>query len=199
MTTPFDALASSYNALWTDTPHGREQRQAVWREIDGLFQAGDRVLDLGCGTGDDASHLSGLGVEVLGIDASPKMVEIARNRGVNAHVLPIEDLASSPPHQFSGAFSDFGALNCIRDLRPVAEQLERLVQPDGPLAICLMGRSKRWRGHTRWRGMDVYYPTSRQIRAAFAPHFAFERRVSIGRGDHQLYIFRRLAGRASAC
>ena len=75
MTTPFDVLAPSYNALWTDTPRGREQRAAVWREIDGLFHEGDRVLDLGCGTGDDALHLMGLGVEVLGIDAAPKMVE----------------------------------------------------------------------------------------------------------------------------
>ncbi len=224
MTTPFDALAASYNALWTETLHGREQREAVWREIDGLFQVGDRVLDLGCGTGDDALHLAALGIEVLGIDAAPKMVEVARNRGVHAHLLPIEEVgrtsrsaaglpaglragpggpaqtgrsAPLPSDRFSGAISNFGALNCIADLRPVAEQLAHLVQPDGPVAICLMGRfcwqhaTKRWLGHTRWRGMDVYYPTSRQIRAAFGPHFEFERRVPIGRGDHQLYIFRR--------
>jgi hypothetical protein len=46
-------------------------------------------------------------------------------------------------------------------------------------------------GHTKWRGMDVYYPKSSQIRAVFEPAFTFERRVAIGRGDHQLYIFRR--------
>ena len=54
--------------------------------------------------------------------------------------------------------------------------------------------AKRWLGHTHWRGIDVYYPASRQIRAAFAPWFEFERRVAIGRGDHQLYIFRRRVG-----
>jgi SAM-dependent methyltransferase len=217
MTTPFDALASSYNTLWSNT-----QREAVWREIDGLFQAGDRVLDLGCGPGDDALHLASLGVEVLGIDASPKMVEVARNRGVNASVLAIEDLdkaqAETPAlHSqcraglwpaLSGALSNFGALNCIADLRPVAAQLARLVRPAGPAAICLMGRFcltdwrhaiKRSLGHTRWRGMDVYYPTSRQVRAAFAPGFEFERRVSIGGGDHQLYIFRRHTERMSEC
>ncbi len=82
MTTPFDALAHSYNALWSETARGRDQRTAVWREIDGLFRPGDRVLDLGCGTGDDALHLAGLGVEVFGIDASAQMVEIARSRDV---------------------------------------------------------------------------------------------------------------------
>jgi hypothetical protein len=80
--------------------------------------------------------------------------------------------------------------------------LARLAQPAVPVAICLMGRfcftdlrhaAQRWFGRTQWRGIDVYYPTSRQIRAAFAPWFAFERRVSIGHGDHHLYIFRRRA------
>jgi SAM-dependent methyltransferase len=200
MTTPFDALAPSYNALWTDTPHGRDQRNAVWCEIDGLFRAGDRVLELGCGIGDDAVHLLELGVEVIGIDAAPKMVGIARSRGVNASLLAIEDLHRLA-EPFSGAISNFGALNCVADLRPVAAQLARLVQPSAPIAICLMGRfcftdlrhaDKRLFGHTQWRGMDVYYPTSRRIRAAFAPWFIFERRISIGHGDHQLYIFRRV-------
>jgi SAM-dependent methyltransferase len=199
VTTPFDALAHSYGELWTDTPRGREQRQAVWREIDGLFHAGDRVLDLGCGTGDDALHLADLGIEVFGIDAAPGMVEIAQNRGVNASLLAVENLyrLTGP---FSGAISNFGALNCIADLGPAAAQLARLLPPAGPAALCLMGRfcftewrhaTKRWFGSTRWRGINVYYPTSRQIRAAFAPWFTFERRISIACGDHQLYIFRR--------
>jgi SAM-dependent methyltransferase len=201
-TSPFDALAQSYNELWTGTARGRDQRTAVWREIDGLFRTGDRVLDLGCGTGDDALHLADAGIEVFGIDAAPKMVQIARSRGVKASVLSIEDLVSGAGlwPVFSGAISNFGALNCVPDLRPVATQLASLVQPAGPVAICLMGpfcltdwrhAAKRWCGHTQWRGIDVYYPTSRQIRAAFAPWFAFERRVAIGRGDHQLYVFRR--------
>lgn len=198
-TSPFDALAPSYNALWTDTPRGWEQRTTVWREIDRLFRAGDRVVDLGCGTGDDAVHLAEFGIEVQGVDAAPNMVEVARSRGVNASVLAIEDLYRFEG-SFSGAISNFGTLNCVADLGLVAAQLGRFVQPAGPVAICLMGRfcltdwrhaAKRWLGRTHWRGLEVYYPTSRRIRAAFAPWFAFERRVAIGRGDHQLYIFRR--------
>lgn len=199
MTTPFDALAHSYHSLWSGSEKGREQRNAVWREIDGLFRRGDRVLDLGCGTGDDALHLAELGVEVTGIDAAPKMVEVARGRGLDARVLSIEHL-SDLPAGFSGALSNFGALNCVRELDGVAGQLARLIQTGGPLAICLMGcfcwgdwshAIGRWRGHARWQGMDIYYPSARRVRAAFAPWFALERRVAIGRGDHQLYILRR--------
>ena len=197
--TPFDALAPAYGALWSETPRGRGQRASVWREIDGLFRAGDQILDLGCGTGDDALHLAGRGVQVYGIDAAEKMVETARARGVRAQRLAIEDLdrLGGP---FEGALSDFGALNCVADLRPVAVQLARLLPPGGPAAICLMTRfcfsdwrhaARRWSGKTHWRGIDVYYPTARRIQAAFDPYFGLERRVRIGRGDHRLYIFRR--------
>ena len=206
--TPFDQLASEYAARWSDTADGRAQRAQVWREIDRLFRAGDRVLDLGCGAGDDAVHLQENGVEALGIDSSALMVEIARDRGVIAQQRPIEDLQylDGP---FTGVISNFGALNCVRDLPAVARELARVVRPAGPAAFCIMGRfswgetwrylrsfevrkaARRWSGHAQWRGLDVYYRSTREMTQCFAPYFRLERRVSIGAGDHQLYLFRR--------
>jgi SAM-dependent methyltransferase len=203
--TPFDALAPEYHILWNNS-----QRSRVWSEIDPLFHLGDRILDLGCGTGEDALHLAEAGVDVFGIDASSKMIEIAAARGAKVRRLGIENLAKLN-ERFHGAISNFGALNCVQDLRPVAAQLARLVLPGGVVAICIMGSFawgetlkfaaklnlgraiRRWSGHTTWRGTDVFYHSSRQVRVAFAPEFSFERRVSIGRGDHQLYLFRRRA------
>jgi len=42
--------------------------------------AGGRVVDLGCGTGILAQRLAAAGCEVLGVDASPAMVALARRR-----------------------------------------------------------------------------------------------------------------------
>jgi ubiquinone/menaquinone biosynthesis C-methylase UbiE len=200
MTTPFEQVASQYAALWSDTPRGRAQREQVWREIDELFQPNDRVLDLGCGTGDDAVHLMSRGVEVVGIDSASGMVEIARSRGVDASQLPIEQV-SSVDKMFDGVLSDFGALNCVANLSQLSGSLARLVRPQGTLALCVMSRFcwrrdwkhavERWSGHTAWRGIDVYYRTARSIARAFARHFELTRRVSIGQGDHQLLVFRR--------
>lgn len=210
MTSPFDVIAPAYADLWSSTATGVSQRAAVWREIDPLFRAGDWVLDLGCGTGDDALHLGALGVHVVGIDSSPAMIEIARSRGVVASPLAIENLHRLHG-SFDGAISNFGALNCVSDLRATARELARLLRPAAPLALCLMGRYclremfvflaalqfqkafRRWTAKTNWRGIDVYYPTAREIRRAFDESFRLRRRVRIGGGDHHLYLFERRA------
>ena len=200
MTTPFESIAPQYAALWSDTPRGRSQREQVWRVTDGLFHKGDRVLDLGCGTGDDAVHLMALGADVLGTDAAAGMIEIARRRGIHARHMAIEDLASLTG-AFDGVLSNFGALNCVANLAETSAELARLVRPAGIVALCVISRfywrgdwkhlARRWSGHTVWRGMDVYYRTARSIARSFAPAFEFQRCVSIGRGDHQLLVLRR--------
>ncbi len=90
----FERLAPRYDELWTETAIGRAQRDAVWRVTDKLFCAGDRVLDVGCGTGEDAAHLVGRGISVRAVDASPAMVVRARARGVSAEVLDVGQVGS---------------------------------------------------------------------------------------------------------
>jgi ubiquinone/menaquinone biosynthesis C-methylase UbiE len=194
--------------MWTKAENGWRQRSEVWREIDGLFRRGDLILDLGCGTGDDAVHLAASGVRVIGIDSSRPMIEIARKRGVMAHHVAIEQLSilSAP---VDGAISNFGALNCVADLAPVARELCRLIRPGRPLVLCLLSRFwlrettsflggldfrkafRRWPGRARWRGLEIFYPSSRHIRTTFHPWFRLKRSVSIGGGDHRLYVFER--------
>jgi SAM-dependent methyltransferase len=191
----FERLAPRYDELWTETPVGRAQRSAVWRVVERLFGAGDCVLDIGCGTGEDAAHLGSHGVLVYGIDASPAMVARARARAVMAEVGRIEDLgrASSArldklkhvPPLFDGAISNFGALNCVEDLAGVARALGALVRPGGYVTICTMGRFCVWetlyyglrldfkRALRRLAGRagEIRYPTVRQLHADFAADF----------------------------
>jgi len=217
----FDQVADQYDASWSETAIGRAQREAVWREVDPLFKPGDRILDLGCGTGIDALHFESLGIGVYGIDASAEMVRIAKARGVEAEHLPIEAVGpgllpcrrafagraarkrgggpEGLPH-FDGAFSNFGALNCIADLLSVSGALARLVRPQGYLAICLMSRCCAWeilhylgrlkpaKAFRRWHPagsqasirVHVYYPSVRQIVRAFKPDFRLIRWCGIG-------------------
>jgi ubiquinone/menaquinone biosynthesis C-methylase UbiE len=199
MTAAFDRLAESYDAQWTLSPVGRLQRAAVWRNVDGLFQSGARILDLGCGTGEDALWLMRAGIEVVAIDASPEMVRAARRRGVNAQWLPFANL-NELSGRFDGAISDFGPLNCTEFPEFLRIPLARLIRPGGHLALCVMGRYchwetlayllagrphkaiRRWSGHatSATLGVEVYYHSVRHLQRALAPEFYLERLAGIG-------------------
>jgi SAM-dependent methyltransferase len=194
----FDALAAGYDARWTDTPAGMLQREAVWRHVDPLIARGDRVLDLGCGTGEDARHLAGLGASVTAVDSSPQMVLRARGKGVEAQVLAVEEIG-----KLQGAYnlilSNFGVLNCVGNLPHLRAPLGDAMRPGSHLAICLMGRfcawetayylacgkwrkaARRWFGTaTASLGLRIYYPMVREVRQALAPAFELLEDVGIG-------------------
>ena len=75
---PFDAMAADYDRAFTQSAIGRRLRAATWRWLDAGFAAGDRVLELNCGTGEDALHLARRGVRVLATDRSGAMLAATR-------------------------------------------------------------------------------------------------------------------------
>lgn len=198
-TAPFDRIANAYDTLWTHSEAGRAQRDAVWRVIDGLFQTGDEILDIGCGTGEDAVHLGRNGVHVSAIDASAEMVKIASARGVSATQLAVEQL-NRIHGRYDGVLSNFGALNCTADLATVADSLHRLLRPRRYVAVCLLNRVCAWEiawfgaqlraraafrrlkrtGVTASLGVHVAYPSARDVCQAFAAGFELVRSVGIG-------------------
>src|SRR5881628_83833 len=88
----FDAIAADYDRLWSETDSGLWQRKAVWDAIQPLFARGDRVLDIGCGTGVDAALLMARGISVVAVDASAEMVRVAQSKAVPAQHLAAEQL-----------------------------------------------------------------------------------------------------------
>jgi SAM-dependent methyltransferase len=202
----FDSLAADYDQQFTSSPLGVLLRAAVHRRLDARFAAGDRLLEMACGTGEDAVHLGRRGVQVVATDASELMTERARGKVAAAGLaerietrrLAIEDLASlSGP--FDGAFSDFGGLNCVADLAGLGRALGDLVRPGGAVLLCVMGPFVPWewagfllrgefgkafrrlrRGGVEWRGVTVRYPAPAALRRAFAPAFRPLRLSAVG-------------------
>jgi SAM-dependent methyltransferase len=145
----FDSLAANYDNLFTRSMIGRAQRDAVWDVLIDTFEPGSYVLELNCGTGEDALFLARHGVSVVACDASEKMIQRAGHRmqtedpeaPIEFELLPTEHLWKfRPGARFDGAFSNFSGLNCVADLNRTAHDLADLVTTGAPVLICLSTR-----------------------------------------------------------
>ena len=193
----FDREAEVYDRDFGANPIGRLFRIAVQERLAALFPRGARVLDLGCGTGEDALFLTRHGVQVTGLDPSPAMIAQARSKVESAVFFcrPAEEVgACGGP--FHGAYSDFGALNCC-DLVQVGAGLASVLEPGAPVLVSLLGASpwpalaarlvtgkgsRRVRHAPRVQGVPVpvRYPTLAEARRALGPAFEWTRAWALG-------------------
>src|SRR5215471_1828454 len=94
----YDALADEYVAhIYHELEHKPLDREWLARFAETVGTPGP-ICDLGCGPGHVARYLREQGARVLGMDLSPRMVELARqlNGGIEFHVgnmasLPVPD------------------------------------------------------------------------------------------------------------
>jgi len=149
----FDNVAASYDLEFVESPLGRDLRAIVWERLRANFKAGDLILELNCGTGEDAVWLAGKGIRVVATDVSGEMLKAtarkAAAKGVS-QMIEVRRLDIARPEavisgaRFDGVFSDFGGLNCADDLEPLATMLAEHVVPGGMLLLVLLGRYCPW-------------------------------------------------------
>jgi SAM-dependent methyltransferase len=111
----YDRCALTYDLVFA----GAEIRSEIWSIADRYCIPGTRLLDLGCGTGDDAIHFARRGLHVTAIDISPAMIEQLKLKcggTIQCHVADMQTFCSRE-ERFDGIFSNFSALNYVSDLR----------------------------------------------------------------------------------
>jgi ubiquinone/menaquinone biosynthesis C-methylase UbiE len=145
----FDTIAAGYDELFTRSLIGRAQRGAVWDALLRTFEPGAHLLELNCGTGEDALFLARHNISVFACDGSEGMIRTARKRlqeeAPDAPIL-FERLSTEhlgqlhPGHLFDGALSNFSGLNCVANLDQAAWDLASLLTPRASVLICLSTR-----------------------------------------------------------
>jgi len=91
-------------------------------------QAGERILDLGCGDGVITRALADLGCDVVGVDSSAAQIAATRARGLDARV--VDGQALDFDGEFDAVFSN-AALHWMRDAPRVIAGVHRALRPGG--------------------------------------------------------------------
>jgi SAM-dependent methyltransferase len=140
----FDALASRYDALFSPAanPLVGLARARVHAALGRHFAPGARLLELGCGTGEDTLALAARGHTLVACDPAPQMLARAEAKlGAEGRAAAVRfvrggasTLAQAWPTldvRVDGVFSNFAPLNCELSLEPVRRLLAQALAPGG--------------------------------------------------------------------
>lgn len=153
MMADFDIAAHTYDKDFTHSEIGILQRQRVWRLLEKILvnSNGLKVLELNCGTGEDAVRFAKKGNNVIATDVSEEMLKIARAK---SGTLAIEfmklDLNEVEQFQFDEKFdlifSNFGGLNCIdaKAMARLGSSLSSVLEPGGRFIAVVMPKICLW-------------------------------------------------------
>lgn len=148
----YDRYAAVYDALLDENRINAYMRRQMLSAHRTAFHPGDKLLEIGCGTGDEALELARNGCEIIAVDPSEEMLNRAREKAdrlpygsrvtfLKGYAREVGELLSrSKEAFFDGAYSSF-ALSYEPDLGPVRDALRRFVRPGGILLLAIMNRT----------------------------------------------------------
>jgi len=157
MQTPFDKIAPAYDELFTDTPIGKLQRNIVRKYLDATFPANKQisVLELNCGTGEDAVYFAKKGYSVTATDVSDEMLKLTEEK-INKYGVAgncsVKKLDLSKPYDFNFTqkfdliFSNFGGINCVdqEGLKILSDTLSKILNNSGRIVFVIMPKFCLW-------------------------------------------------------
>jgi SAM-dependent methyltransferase len=167
----------------------------------GKVEAG-RALDLGCGLGNYAIWLAGKGFDVVGVDASPTAIKIAKRNAKKKKVkceFVVADLTGEWPdlgRQFDFVY-DWGLLHHImpKNRDKYIENVHRVLKPKGKyVSLCFNEKDTAFEGTGKYRGTrlgtNVYLSSEKQLRELFGRLFRIiDIRVFESAGKMMRHVF----------
>jgi len=172
----YDVSAEAYEKN-TEQLHPKEEAQKF---LNMLPTKGSKVLDVGCGPGRDVKKFIDQGVDVVGIDFSPKMIEMAKKnapRGI-FHVMDIESL-TFPPETFDGVWASCSLLHIPKkNIALVLNKIYAVLKSNGILYVSVKkssGMNEVLAPDSRYEGLEKYWSFYEENELVnFLTHAGFE-------------------------
>ena len=155
----FATIADRYDLITRVLSYGQDARWKATLVSMAQVRAGERALDLACGTGDLALEVAARGARAVGLDITHRMLQLARLRagsyGASSRQAAVEfisgDMTSLPfrSSSFDLVTTGYGLRN-VPDLDTAIDEIARVLRPGGRLL-----------------SLDFNRPESAVIRAAY--------------------------------
>lgn len=150
MQSNFDKAAISYDNSFTNTSIGKAQRNMVYNQLHEILSDNkSSILEINCGTGEDAVWLANKGFQVTATDISNEMIAVAKTKSKTIHFAQAD--INTIAEQFSGSqfdviFSNFGGLNCLtkQELQNFFEKSQEILSEKGRLLLVIMPKNTLW-------------------------------------------------------
>lgn len=158
----FSKQALHYDSYEEDHEVLRWMREQVHQHTLAYLKPGDHILELNAGTGIDAVYFAELEYKIHATDVSEGMLEQLEKKITSLKLqdnITLQQISYTEldniKNKFDYIFSNFGGLNCIPNLSPVAKSIPKLLKPGGRATLVLMPPICLWelalvfRGHFR--------------------------------------------------
>jgi len=127
-----------------DPQRYQNQNSFVWQFGASLLEllrasAGERILDIGCGTGQLTAEIARSGARVVGLDNSPEMLAEARKNFPSVAFEQGDATSFQFQQPFDAVFSN-AALHWVKDQPAAAASIARALRPGGRLVAELGGK-----------------------------------------------------------
>lgn len=153
MKSKFDNAAANYDSTFTNSVIGKTQRGFVYHQVSKFLKNNQvkNILEINCGTGEDAIWLAKQNFEVVATDISEKMISIAQSKAkldnLTFERLNINEIGQSFANKnFDLIFSNFGGLNCLskEEIKLFFENVSNLISKNGHLILIIMPKNTLW-------------------------------------------------------
>lgn len=151
MKADFDQAAKKYDNHFTNSEIGKLQRNLVYYQLQKYLKNPKNILEINCGTGEDAIWLANQNHKVVATDISSAMITVAKskteNDNLNFEVADINSISEQFKNQkFDLLFSNFGGLNCLStsELKLFFKNASTIISEKGKLVLVIMPKNTIW-------------------------------------------------------
>ncbi len=137
----------------------QDLRTQIYNHVDGFLKPSSQILELNAGTGIDATRFVSAGHSVHATDMSDGMIaELEKKKKLpcmerlTIQQLSFERLEALHGKTYDLIFSNFGGLNCTKDLASIGAKLPFLLKPGGFVTWVIMPVVSPWEIATLLRG-----------------------------------------------